>query len=608
MKNTIRTLALVLAALAVMVCTLAGCGSNLENGVIMEGVSVAGVDIGGMTKEDAVNAVRLATENTYTKTPMVISILDETITLIPELTGISLDAEAAVDAAYELGRTGSKADRQAQQQQAMTTGLQADISHCLTLDKGTLHEILSKMCETFTSTQLTQSTCQITGNEPDLSAEEAPAETQTLVITLGKPQFQLDIDELTNQVMDTYQKNEFQMEYLCEMTQPDPIDLDAIYEKSFVAPVDAVMNQETFEVSNHTYGYGFDLEQAKELIAQASYGETVEVPFTVTAPTHTKEALESLLFRDVLATHTAYQWSSYSRATNLRLACESLDGVVLNPGEVFDYNQCLGERTAANGYLPAASYVGGETVDSYGGGICQPSSVLYYCALLSDLEIVTRVCHQFISSYMDPGMDATVSWGGPDFRFRNNTPYPIRIEAKADGGSVTISLIGTDVKDYYIEMEYEILSYRGWDDEVVEVHEDNNPKGYKDGEVISTPYTGYTVVTYKCRYNKADDTLIERVKEADSRYDSRNRKTVKIIKNEPEETEPEETKPYEPPVTEPPVTEPPVTEPPVTEPPVTEPPVTEPPVTEPPAGTPEDPSGSTDSGEEGNPGQGVGEA
>ena len=179
----------------------------------------------------------------------------------------------------------------------------------------------------------------------------------------------------------------------------------------------------------------------------------------------------------------------------------------------------------------------GETVSQVGGGICQVSSTLYYCALLGDLEIVTRQNHSYVSSYIDPGLDATVSWGGPDFRFRNNTAYPIRIEAEVSGGYVSIRLMGTDEKDYYIKLEYTIVATEEYAT-VYEEYPADNAKGYTDGQVLQYGVNGMTVKSYKCRYDKETNELISRDYEATSRYKKKDHILVTI---KPEETQPPET-------------------------------------------------------------------
>lgn len=96
------------------------------------------------------------------------------------------------------------------------------------------------------------------------------------------------------------------------------------------------------------------------------------------------------------------------------------------PGETFSYNQVVGQRTKAAGFKEAPAYLNGKVVQEYGGGICQVSSTLYNAVLYANLEITERTNHGFKPSYVKPGLDATVSWGGPDFKFTNNRNYPIK--------------------------------------------------------------------------------------------------------------------------------------------------------------------------------------
>ena len=126
------------------------------------------------------------------------------------------------------------------------------------------------------------------------------------------------------------------------------------------------------------------------------------------------------------------------------------------------------------------------------------------------------------------GMDATVSWGGPHFSFKNSTNFPIRIEAKVEDGYVKIQLIGTDEKDYYVKMEYEVIGSKSPETIYRELPPDN-AEGYKDGEVITTSYKGYTVKTYKLKYDKKTDELISRDYDRTSVYKSRDKVIAKIV-------------------------------------------------------------------------------
>ena len=184
-------------------------------------------------------------------------------------------------------------------------------------------------------------------------------------------------------------------------------------------------------------------------------GDTVTIPATLTQPEMTQEQLQKHLLADKLATKTtSLSGSSSNRITNVKLAAEKINGVILQPGQTFSYNDVVGQRTKANGFKEAGAYSGGQVVQEVGGGICQVSSTLYYCAMVSNLKINTRTCHYFPVSYIEPGMDATVSWGGPEFKFTNNRDYPIEIKASVQNGSVTVEIWGTDVDGSYVKMSY----------------------------------------------------------------------------------------------------------------------------------------------------------
>lgn len=493
------------------------------DGIILDNISVAGVDVGGMTQREAIAAVDAATVNTFPSSPMKVTVLDTQIEIPTELCG-TLNVRAAVRAAYRFGNTGSEAKRKEEQDTAMSSGYTVDIIPYLNIDEDGIRAKLAELGENYNTT-LSQSTWEIVGTAP----------SQALKITLGIPEYGLNLNLLYNKVLETYNQNQFEVTGHCGIIEPAPIDLDAIYQEHCTDPVNATFDPKTFEVIDGKDGYGFNLQEAKEKLASTDYGATLEIPFETYAPETSGETLKKYLFRDELSSYTSASSSSSNRDTNLRLACEAINGVVLYPGEVFSYNETLGERTPERGYKPAASYIGSETVNTYGGGICQVSSTLYYCALMADLEIVSRANHAFANSYVPLGMDATVYWDSLDFLFKNNTNYPIRIEASASGGKATVRLIGTDEKNYYVKMEYETLEVYRYN-VVYEEMAPDNPKGYKDGQYITTPYTGYFVKSYRCKFDKYTDALISRTFEVDSKYNKRDAVICKITSNTTEPT------------------------------------------------------------------------
>ena len=520
-------------------CLLCSCAGQTQ---IADNVTVAGVAVGGMSKREAMSAVRDAIGDSYETTDMTVQVEDQSIVLTPEAVGISFDASAAVALALDA-----------------KVGEAVDLTDCLNLNTDAIATALKELMANF-GTELSQPSYIISGVD---------GMDKTLILNMGTPGYGLTYDSVYAQVLSAYSNHSFSLTLSGEIEAPDAVDLDAIYEETYIAPVNAVYDTEKKETTDHILGYSIDVEAAKELVKNASYGENVSIPYVCIEPEITKTDLDGMLFRDVLSTYTAKSGSISSRDVNLRIACETVNGVVLQPGEVFDYNKTLGERTEAKGYKYGASYIGNKTINTIGGGICQVSSTIYYCALMADMEIVTRTNHGFLNTYVPMGMDATVSWGGPEFRFKNNSDYPIRIEASASAGHTTVTIYGTDTKDYYVKMEYNVLATYPWESVVQELPPDN-PDGYKDGQVISTAYTGYKIATYRCKYDKATNELISRVQETLDTYNKRDYVVCKIV--DPNATEPsapsEPSEPTDPPVeTEPstPPVEPVIPDGPVTE-------------------------------------------
>lgn len=228
-----------------------------------------------------------------------------------------------------------------------------------------------------------------------------------------------------------------------------------------------------------------------------SPGQTVSVPAQIQLPRVTAERLRGVLFRDVLGSATTEVGGTAARISNVRLASSAFSGTVLNCGDIFSYNGTVGQRTTARGYQAAPAYVKGETVDEIGGGVCQPSSTLYLACLKSNLEITERYAHRYAPTYIEWGMDATVSWGGPDYRFTNNTDYPIKLVATYAKGYLTVKILGTKVDDIQVKMTKEVLS----DTPYETVYEEDATLAPGTESVKTTPYTGHKVKTYRNLYD-----------------------------------------------------------------------------------------------------------
>lgn len=124
---------------------------------------------------------------------------------------------------------------------------------------------------------------------------------------------------------------------------------------------DAVCNEDTYEVTDGSDGYGFDIKKAMDELEKAGPGGEVTLTLDVIEPQYTKESLQEKLFHDELASYDSpYNAGLIGRSENLRLACLAINGYVLKPGETFSFNGVVGERTAAKGYKEGGVYVGGR--------------------------------------------------------------------------------------------------------------------------------------------------------------------------------------------------------------------------------------------------------
>ena len=266
-------------------------------------------------------------------------------------------------------------------------------------------------------------------------------------------------------------------------------------------------------------GADFDIAAVQKAMDGAAPGETVSVPAVIEEPEVTASDLKMLLFRDVLGEARTHVSGSAGRIGNVKLSAKLINGIVLNSGDTFSYNDSVGKRTEARGFKPAPAYVKGETVDEVGGGICQTSSTLYLACLLSNMEITERYAHRYDPAYIDWGMDATVSWGGPDYKFTNNTLYPVKIVTEYSKGYLTIKLLGTNIDGIRVKMTNEVLSKTPWET----VYQEDSTMTPGSPDVVKvTPYTGYKVKTYQTIYDK-NGSVIDSHFEAASDYKVRNK-------------------------------------------------------------------------------------
>ena len=412
-----------------------------------EGVTIGGLEVGGMTKSEARTALKAALEDSLYSQPLLVHLPEETLSLAKADTEVRVNVRKAVSAAYDYGRNDRVSDPA------------IPLLPYLELKESRIREILSAYSLEH-NTALSQAQWTLEGQRPDLSTDafDPSAPGQTLVLTLGVPQVQLDVDQIYAEILDAFDRaiplcrsGSFAIEpTVIPEAVPELPDAAQILQEIACAPVSDSLDLQTYEFVHGAYGYGFFPEDVQIMIDSASYGETLEIPLTASTP----EILgEQVYFRDVLGYCETKHTDDANRNTNLQLLCKALDGYIILPGEEFSYNMAVGERTAERGYKPATAYSGKRMIKDIGGGVCQGSTTLYNCALLADLEINERVCHGAKVGYIKLGLDAAVNWNTKtDLRFTNNFHFPMMIRAEVSDGYVKMQILGTDEKDYYVEM------------------------------------------------------------------------------------------------------------------------------------------------------------
>jgi len=490
------TVGIIAAVVIVLILALSALGA-LRCTTILPNVRVYGVEVGGMSIQEAQTAISSRLE--ASDSGVRLSFLGGAVMELTRADTISdYDAAAAAEAAWNYGRRNGQV---IPLRFALSTVSGKELyPKSETIDGDALRRAIGKKAEEVNSV-LVEGAYSVNGS--------------SLTIIKGAVGVLLDEDEAYRIVRTAFERGETDVPYAPSENAPKPLTVEEIYSLVCREAHDAEFD-DNFNVIKSVEGLTFDMEKARALYDKAEDGAVITVTLTTIEPDITTEELSALLYRDVLAEWTSELTNNEVRSTNIELAAKAVDGTVLLPGEEFSYNDVVGERTAQRGFGAAAAYANGETVYEIGGGICQVSSSIYYCGLIADMDILARTCHLYTASYVPPGMDATVSWGGPEFKFANSSDYPVKIEAHRDGGTLYCALLGTKTTDEYIEMSYEIVNIYKYDT----LYEEDESVTPGRTRVKTYGITGYKVITYKSRF-AADGTLLSCEEESESIYSKR---------------------------------------------------------------------------------------
>ena len=206
----------------------------------------------------------------------------------------------------------------------------------------------------------------------------------------------------------------------------------------------------------------------------------------------------------VIGTFTTKTTDNKDRNTNISLASEALDGLIIKPGEEFSFNNTTGNRTEERGYRPAGAYVNGVLSEEPGGGVCQVSSTLYNAVIFAGLTTTERHAHSYEPTYVTPGEDAMVSYdgyAGPDMKFVNTCDTAIAIRAVLTGQTLTCSIIGIPILEDGVSIEMESKKIADLDPPAPEYIEDKSLKKGKEVVISEAKKGSRWATTYIVKKN-----------------------------------------------------------------------------------------------------------
>ena len=452
---------LALGGMGVAGYVLTAADTNFPN------VYIDGIDAGGLTKAQTVELLESGGWDERVGGELEVSLpANVSFTLDFVSAGAQHSAQQAAEAAYEYGRSGNILKNLFTYIKSYLVPVDVDM-----YEKALNEDYIRSSMEK--GIALMDKASAKTGYETDMDKAQ-------LRMVKGAGQIRLDENLLYSAITQALKEGQAELEYdTLSQTLVAP-DFAKLCADISVEMQDARFD-ENFEIIPEVVGCSFDVESAKALWNAAAPGEEIVIPLEITQPEIDSESLQSMLFRDRLGSQTTYYtWSSAERIGNIHLAAQKIDGLIMMPGDVFSFNETVGQRTEEAGFRSASAYNDGQVVEAIGGGICQVSSTLYCAQMYAQLKTSYRVNHYFKVDYLDYGMDATVSWKNPDYKFTNSRDYPIKIAVYCDdeNSALTIEIWGTDVDGSYVQLRH--TSEPVYDEEWTETLIGYSVRGYRD--------------------------------------------------------------------------------------------------------------------------------
>lgn len=430
-KLPIAKIAIITAACVCFIIAALGIyGSTLPKSTVMNGIRVSNILIGGITQSQAQSVLEVAGVLSYDE--VIIKANGKKFAVKTSDIDVQVDIEATAKKAIDIGKGSNVVANAIEVLRVKLSG--NNVAPVILYDD-----------EKF-ALQINSIGAKAVGS---VLAEHSVRfdETGKAYIVPGQSGYNNDPTEVMKKIKDAILKahsNELDVSF--KKTAPKELTIDSLDALVYCEPKNASFIVENGEVKvvPAVDGRYIDRNYCKKLIPKVHEGgDEVEIPYNVTKAEIHADEMERKLFNANLGSYTTRYEAGGNRGANVANAAARINNKILLPGETFSFNETVGRRTVANGFKTAPEYMNGQTVDGVGGGTCQVSTTLYSAVLYADLKIVKRSNHSMSVNYVPLGQDATVTDGGLDFQFMNDTDYPIKISSVTGGGKITVTIIGT---------------------------------------------------------------------------------------------------------------------------------------------------------------------
>ena len=358
---------------------------------IYPGMTIQGMSVGGMTREEAKAKVQEYVDKVSQET-VTLQVKKKESTFALSDIGLKCTNMDVVEKAYDFGKTGNVFKRVIEVRKLEKEGM--DFPLTFSVDKAETRKIVKKKAKKFLAKKKDATITRKDGK---------------FVITKQVDGVDIDFEANADKLAEVFSKKDWN-------------------HKSVVFPMD------------------YTLDKAK----------------------HTKKELSTI--KDVLGTFTtSYAGSASGRCANVENGASLINGTLLYPGDSFSVYSKVAPFTADNGYHLAGSYSNGQTVQTYGGGICQVSTTLYNAVLRAELNVTERSNHSMTVHYVPLSADAAISGTDKDLKFTNNLDHPVYIQGVAGGSSITFTIYGKEYRASNRKVEYvsETVSTRGPSEKVI---------------------------------------------------------------------------------------------------------------------------------------------